>query len=63
MKHPATRRIEVIEGRYQVMRHNDGGREPGIPVGPPWESNRDAQAYLRALEHKGPVSPLRDEDE
>ena len=33
-----------------------------VPVGPPWESNRDAQAYLRALEHKGPVSPLRDEE-
>ena len=59
---PPTLRIHVIEGQYQVMRHGDGGREPGTPVGQPWKSNRDAQAWFRALEHKGPVSPLRDEE-
>ena len=59
---PPVARIHVIDSRYQVMQHNDGGREPGIPVGPPWKSNRDAQAYFRAFEHKGPVRPLRDEE-
>ena len=57
---PPVRRIEVVDGRYIVCIHPDGGRAPGIPEGPAWESNRDAQAYLRALQKQGPVSPLRE---
>jgi hypothetical protein len=63
MTAPVQRRIHYVDGHWQVMAHPDGGREPGVPVGPSWEDVRDSHAYYHALEHKGPVSPLRGEDE